>query len=606
MPIAPEAQHGAVRQTWRAAPCLAAIAVAALAAWHAAPERATAGQLGIPLALGLVGFAATRLATTDPAGRSVILELAGIWAAMARWGVPALVIVIAAVLIAGVALSPPADLHGQAWTALWTVAGAAGMELIKQGGYDPGAGADLLMHGWLIGVAAQLAIGWSGVVVVLRRVGLGRWTGAVAGAGALVSLALDLAMRRQGFDPQAFYFAPPRAWPFLLGAVAALHPLRTPSVPEPAVAVLNGLARFSVLALPFYLWLWPLLAFPRLVLARPLTGPETIAALAGALLLAMATHLWVERPLRRRLRERSPGILAAAAVAFAAVGALAATIFALDGLPGRATAEVRAEEAGMVRRPPLAAACHTEGEAIPPASGCIVPARRTADVVLWGNSHADHLSPAVLAWAGERGLAVRQATRSGCLPLLRPRLELANPGCVRFNRAAVAEWGETRPDIVLLGAGWTVVIAKAPGDDAVELDALATELTHTIRTLRAALGPDGLIVLLGTTPDYRFSPARCHARRAFLGLDTLRCDLARPDNLELAGAIDRRLAAVAAAEPGVALYRPWDALCADDVCRTRGREGPWYSDQSHMTAAGGAVQTATLAGVLNTRFPPEG
>lgn len=602
MPIAPDAHQGAVRQTRRAALCLAAVAVAALAAWHAAPALAGAGRIGVWLALGLAGFAVTRLAMA-PDGRSAVRSLAGVWAAIALWGVPAMVVAILAVLLAGVALSPPSDLSGQAWTALWTAAGASGAELVKQGLYDPRTGQDLLMHGWLTGVAAQLAVGWSLAVIVLRRLGLGGWITAVAGLGALASLALDIAMRRQGFDPQAFYLALPRAWPFLIGAVAARIPLRTPPLAGPAARIADGLAGLGLLALPFYLWLWPLLAFPRLVLARPLTGLETVAALAGALLLALATHRRVETPLRRRLGDRPRATLVAAAVALASVGAVAATIYALDGLPGRASAEVRAEEAGMNLRPPLSAACHTEGEAIPPASGCTVPAGRAADVVLWGNSHADHLSPAVLAWAEGRGLAVRQATRSGCLPLLRARAGLVSPGCVRFNCAAVAEWGQARPRVVLVGAGWTVVMANTPGDDAAGLEALAEELAHTVRTLRAAVGPEALIVLLGTTPDYRFSPARCHARRAHLGLDTLRCDLARPDNLERAGAVDARLAAIAASEPGVVLYRPGAALCADDLCRTRGADGPWYSDASHMTATGGAAQADALARVLDARFP---
>ncbi|MCS6625531.1 SGNH hydrolase domain-containing protein [Roseibacterium beibuensis] len=605
MPIAPEAHQGAVRQTWRAALCLAAVAAAVLAAWHAAPGQAAAGRIGIPLALVLAGFAVTRLATAGD-GRSVVRTLAGIWAAIALWGLPAMVTVILAVLLAGVALSPPADLYGQAWTALWTAAGASSGELIKEGVYDPATGQDLLMHGWLTGVAAQLAVGWSVAVVGLRRLGLGGRIAVVAGLGVLASLALDVTMRREGFDPQAFYFAPPRAWPFLIGAVAALIPLRTPPLAGPAVRIGDGLAWLGLLALPFYLWVWPLLAFPRLMLARPLTGLETTAALAAALVLALVTHRWVERPLRTRLRDRPWAALGAGAATLAVVGALAATIYGLDGLPGRAPPGVRAEEADMNRRPPLSTACHTEGEALPPAAVCTVPAGQAADVVLWGNSHADHLSPAVLHWAESRGLGVRQATRSGCLPLLRARAGLVDPGCVRFNRAAVAEWSDTRPRVLLVGAAWTLVLEGTPGDGADRLEALADELTHTIRTLRGSLGPEALIVLLGDTPDYGFSPARCHARRAFLELDTARCDVAEPDNRLMARAVDERLSAIAAAESGVIVYRPWDALCAQGRCRTRGANGPWYADPSHMTAAGGAAQAEALARILDDRVPDAG
>ena len=66
------------------------------------------------------------------------------------------------------------------------------------------------------------------------------------------------------------------------------------------------------------------------------------------------------------------------------------------------------------------------------------------------------------------------------------------------------------------------------------------------------------------------------------------------------------LAGFAAAEPGVILYRPWDALCEGDRCHTRGAGGPWYSDPSHLTAAGGAIQAEAFVRALDGRVPDEG
>ncbi|HYC75857.1 SGNH hydrolase domain-containing protein, partial [Brevundimonas sp.] len=246
---------------------------------------------------------------------------------------------------------------------------------------------------------------------------------------------------------------------------------------------------------------------------------------------------------------------------------------------------------------------HTEGAALPAAHPCTVPAEADADVVLWGNSHADHLSPAVLAWARQRGLAVRQATRSGCLPLLRERAGVASDDCAAFNRSAVAEWGREAPQVVIVNAAPTLPRGGVSADTARQLDVLFGELAHTLRMLRAQVGPRTLIVLLGTTPEYAFAPASCHARRAFLGLTTGMCDRAVPANAELAGVVDERLTALAAAEAGVAVYRPWTALCDRGGCRTRGPNGPWYRDGRHLTAAGGRAQSQALARLLNERFP---
>jgi len=598
MPIAPETQAGAVRRNWRAALCLAAVAAAALTLAYAAPGAPGADGIGAALALGLAGYAVTRLATVSPENGSILDRQVRTWGALALWGVPAVSVVVLAVLIAGLALSPPADLHAQAWTALWTVLGGSGGELLKRGIYDPRTAADLLMHGWLPGVMAQLAVGWCLVVVLMQGAGLRRWIAAVAGLATLASLALDAGLRLEGLHLQAFYLAPPRAWPFMLGAIAALVAPGWRAGPGVASRALDALARLGEFALPFYMWVWPLLAFPRLVLARPLSVAETLAALLGAALLAWATGRWIEAPLRRRLAGRPVAALVAAGAALAVAGLAAAALYASEGLPGRGGAGKGEAPA----RPPLQAACHTEGETPPPADRCTVPADAAAEVVLWGNSHADHLSPAVLDWAGARGLGVRQATRSGCLPFLRPRARLANPGCIRFNRAAVDEWAEAPPRVILLGAAWTLLMEWTPGDDEAELEAMVDELTWTVRTLREELGPETLIVLLGTTPDHAFAPERCRDRRRFLGLDAARCDRAEPDNGVMAGAVDARLARIAASEPGVALYRPWDALCEGDLCNTRGEGGAWYADASHLTAAGGAIQTRALARVLDARL----
>ncbi|CAN5452909.1 acyltransferase family protein [soil metagenome] len=59
-----------------------------------------------------------------------------------------------------------------------------------------------------------------------------------------------------------------------------------------------------------YLWHWPLLVIPRLALDRPLTTTESVAAVAGAFLLAGATFHFVETPLRSARRLPRPRALA--------------------------------------------------------------------------------------------------------------------------------------------------------------------------------------------------------------------------------------------------------------------------------------------------------
>ncbi len=590
MKTAPEHVSETARQSWRAVSCIWALTVLILGAALIAPEAMRFGRVGFDVALALAGFALTRLLLDGPTGpRGGI----GAAACAALWGVPVLATVCTAVLAAGLLLLPPADLRNQAWTTLWTVLGGSGAELLKQGGWSPASSDDLLLHGWIWGVAAQLALGWGFLVGVMRFFGAERRIGPVALAGAAVAMALGVWMRGQGADIQSFYLAPPRSWAFLLGAAAATRCWPPVPAPGPGVA---WLARAGRAALPFYLWIWPLLVLPRMILARALEPLEVAVAGVAAAGLAWTTMRWIDRPLRRALEGRPLRALAVCAAMLAGVAAASAAIFALDGLPGRAPAAVRAEEAGAQAAPPLQTLCHTEGVDLPSAAVCTVPSGGRADVVLWGNSHTSQLSPALLTWAQARGRTVRQATRSGCGTLLETASGLASPDCVRFNRAALAEWRRTQPELIVLGAGWTVILERAPQADLAALDAA---LERTLRTVRAAVGPQARIVVVGNMPDYDFAPGACHARRAFLGLDTRRCDRARPANSAAALVSDARLERIVAGMPGVFVFSPFPALCDGDLCRTRGRDRVWYRDRSHMTEAGGQAQTPALSAVLD-------
>lgn len=523
------------------------------------------------------------------------------WVAVLRRGLPALVIVLVGVLAVSVAVLPPADLTSQARTALWTALGVSGQHLMKQGGPDPAASDELLFHLWATGVGFQLFAGWTLTLAALIRLRLTRWIGVVAGAGLLLSLGLEVWMRGAGLHPQAFYLAPANAWPFLLGALLA-------RLPRDWVggALLSGAPwrRAGALIWPFVLWLWPLATLPRMILARPLTLAENASILAVAGLFAFATWRWIEKPVGSRLGDRAPTVLAAGAVCALALALISAGIVAAQGFPGRADARLLAEAASIQRRPPLQAACHVDAGKTRPNPDCTKPAGGPAEVVVWGNSHTSHLTPAILDWTTHRGLRMRQATKSGCPALLVSGDGLASAECLAFNRAAVAGMGEgTPPRLVILGGAWTVIMARSHADDRQEVEGLERDLAATVQRVRAVVGPGTGIVLVGTTPDFDFAPAACHARRRFLGLDTGRCDLAPAANAEKAAVLDEVLARVAAGQAGVRVFDPATALCEQGLCRTRSAEGPWYADRHHLTPAGGLAQSQAVAAVLDAAWP---
>lgn len=555
---------------------------------------------GFELALLVAGYALTRriLAGQGGVGRGGAGwgGLRHVWSDALRWGLPSLALVVAAILGLGLFVLPPDALAREARLAGWTLTGFSGVVLMEQGGYDPAVRDELLLHGWILGVAAQLAFLWSLAVVTLR--GRDRALALLAFVGAVVSLALDLWLTFSGREPYAFYLAPARAWPFLLGAFLAV----ALGAEIDRIAAPRWLVSCGAIALPTYLWLWPLSALPRSLVARPLNTPELTAVLVAAVALGSVTHRWVERPIRRGLREPRSELAALALVA--ALGLASVWLSRTDGLPGRADPQLTAEAAALTAPRPYQADCNAEDGRLPPAAPCTTSPGRTADVVVWGDSHAAHLTPAVRAWADQRGLAVRQATHSGCPPLLRVSTGFAPRACETFNQAALAEWGRApHAKVIIMGGGWTW--ARAGADDPERAaPLLAADIEASVRAVRAAVGPEPRIVLLGVTPDYGFAPARCHAQRVFLHLDPFRCDRAVPANAAAARDLDARLTRIAEAEPGVSLFRPWPVFCDGVLCRTRGEEGPWYLDRTHLSLAGGLAQTRSLAAVLDNAIAP--
>ncbi|MFP3409466.1 SGNH hydrolase domain-containing protein, partial [Pseudomonas sp. SIMBA_065] len=77
----------------------------------------------------------------------------------------------------------------------------------------------------------------------------------------------------------------------------------------------------------------------------------------------------------------------------------------------------------------------------------------TSRVLVWGDSHASALIPALKDGASRYGLSITQAGYSGCTPFYRKE---STPGCQAFNQrvAKVLEQGAFSD--VVLAARWSL------------------------------------------------------------------------------------------------------------------------------------------------------
>ncbi|MFC4465735.1 acyltransferase family protein [Streptomyces xiangluensis] len=375
---------------------LRGFAVAAVLFFHAGHLRG--GFLGVDLFFVLSGFLITRLLLGEATGRGRI-ALAAFWGRRARRLLPALVCVVVVTVLATWAWGSTEQLRFALDDMPWVGAQAVNWHYItEQLGYWNASDTRVFAHLWSIGVEWQFYLAWPPVVAVAARGRCGEQiVASLAGAGALVSLALTVWLGAAVDTTRAYEGTDTRGAALLLGALAATAPVhnlvrRVPRRAADLVCLVLGCglavawavtegekapllfqgglfvhsstaavlivlmaqvpgtwaARIAGSRLPrglgelsysLYLWHWPvyLLLLPRLSALGDWGG--TAVAIGISLVAAAVTKRCVEDPVRFRVgwARGSRGVIAVVAVVLAAAVLWAAVP---EPVPGAGTVDV--------------------------------------------------------------------------------------------------------------------------------------------------------------------------------------------------------------------------------------------------------------------------
>ncbi len=226
-------RHGARSKGIPALDGIRAVAVGLVLAEHGGIPGVSGGFLGVDVFFVLSGFLITSL-LLDELGSTGRIALAGFWIRRARRLLPALIVMVLAVVAARVLFPPEAtaSLRDDAVAAFFWVANWAFVAQ-RTDYFSQGTPPSPLQHTWSLGVEEQYYLFWPLLVIAVVAVigARARWAvfalataGAVGSAAAAIVLASDAGVNRVYFGTDT------RVQALLVGAAAAALLVRDWSV----------------------------------------------------------------------------------------------------------------------------------------------------------------------------------------------------------------------------------------------------------------------------------------------------------------------------------------------------------------------------------------
>jgi peptidoglycan/LPS O-acetylase OafA/YrhL len=479
---------------------LRAIAVLPVVVFHACPQYAPGGFIGVDVFFVISGFLISGLIFEGVANES--FSLRSFYAGRIRRIFPALLAVLIAVFIAGWWLLFPIEMISLGQQMAASAAFAANIYFWSQAGYfEPDANTYPLLHLWSLGVEEQFYIVWPIMVMVLWR-----WPRAIPFVMLVVGASSFVFMLLAVDRAAAFYLPTSRAWELMVGAGLAWCARKIDGPSEPvlfdAAAIIGLVLIFcsiffirqsdpypgwralgptigaglvlwgatgsrviepvlswrplvfvGLISYPLYMWHWPVFWTARTIATADLSLVWVLVSFSISFVLAWITFQFIEKPIRYGA-DFSPKLSPNWLVTSLVVVACAGLISARNGFPGRWPSEIitllsykfddRIFRIGK---------CHLKPEQGPSDFSGECFSNRTPGarhVVLWGDSAVTAIEPG-LQFVGKGRFDIDELTTSNCPPFIGDYKPMADrPHCSAINRYALQYIRTSKPDIVIL------------------------------------------------------------------------------------------------------------------------------------------------------------
>lgn len=449
---------------------LRAVAILLVIIFHAIPEALPAGFIGVDIFFVISGYLITGILLKElAAGHFSYLHF---YARRFRRIIPALITVLASVLLLGWILLYSDEYANVARNIIAGAAFTTNLILLRQAGYfDWAAALNPLLHLWSLGIEEQFYLLWPPILLFIFR--RSRRVATYTLLLLVISFGLN-ACFISGNETKVFYLLPTRFWELLVGCLLAITETsgantnkrlcNTKSIVGAAIlavaiyfinkeesypgwwALMPTVAAFLIISAgprallnrtlfaskpmvliglisyPLYLWHWPLLSLARIVEGK-LSTTVALGILGLSFILAFLTWQFIELPAQLKLflhhhkTQRDKYYVVIAIASIFVISSFGLLVVYKDGFPGRYPesehAREKLEQQALHNIPKEADCRKTYGLQ---KSDCFTSGPNPS-IAFIGDSHAWHLFTGMKYAADKRKQGVIYLGMGGCPPL---------------------------------------------------------------------------------------------------------------------------------------------------------------------------------------------
>jgi hypothetical protein len=381
-----------------------------------------------------------------------------------------------------------------------------------------------------------------------------------------------------------------------------------------------------------YLWHWSIIVFYKYIHITPISRLDQLIIVALSSAAAILSYFFIEKPFRQvPTAKMRPRVFAGGAAAIVLCMVIGLSSVGALGWPGRFPQSiVDIVDAKFATNPRttecLGGTLGGFGQQQHPDFKCVIGADTPPRIALWGDSHGNALIPGFGEEAAARGQSLVFFGHRGCFPLVDVRrVDDPRLPCGRYAQE-ILQLIQDSPNIstVIIAARWPgpiygPSIALGPAENGQRLAVIADvsqapprtveeierlfgdKLDQTIARLRA-MGK--AVVLVESIPEVGYDVPSTLARLTMLKRES---DIIEPSfqsflsrNRGITPRIEK-----SAAEYGLTVIRPMDALCDHLRCRVIVDGKPAYSDDDHLSIDGSRVVAKLFEPVFASMGHPQ-